>query len=77
MSLFAGLFSSPCCTLSRDPGRSIDSSRGYVPRQYGCELIYFMLNPEVKINLIKGEFTFILSEERYTSQFSSGKISIV
>ena len=48
MWVFAGLFSSPCCTLSHDPGQSIDSSRGYVPHQYGCELIYFMLNAEVK-----------------------------
>lgn len=61
--------------LSHDPGWSTDSSCVYVPCQCRCELICFMLNPEAKINLVKGEFTFILGEERYTSQFSLGKMS--
>lgn len=42
------------CFLSHDPGWSTDSSCVYVPCQCRCELICFMLNPEAKINLVKG-----------------------
>lgn len=34
----------------------------YVPCQCRCGDL-FMLNPEAKINLVKGEFTFILGEK--------------
>jgi hypothetical protein len=49
---YTGLFSLPCCALSRGPGRGSDSSCVYVPCLYGCAPICFMLNSEAKINLI-------------------------